>query len=63
MDAALTAFQYKLELLQRYMAYRDLPNHLQKRIISFYDYQWDLLKGADEEKVRYEQKNKFFHLH
>lgn len=52
MDAALTGFQYKLERLQRYMHYRKLPHHLQSRIFSFYDYQWDLLKGADEEKVR-----------
>ena len=52
MDAALTGFQHKVDLLKRYMAYRDLPNRLQNRIISFYDYQWDLLKGADEEKVR-----------
>jgi len=50
MDAALTFFQRKIELIKRYMHYRRLPNSLQKRIMSFYDYQWDLLKGADEEK-------------
>lgn len=52
MDAALTAFQHKMELLKYYMQYRKLSNHLQNRITSFYDYQWDLLKGVDEEQVR-----------
>jgi len=52
MDAALTTYQNKMELIKKYMRYRQLPSNLQNRIISFYDYQWDLLKGADEEKVR-----------
>ncbi|GMH89258.1 hypothetical protein TrVE_jg3161 [Triparma verrucosa] len=48
MDAARTNFQLKMDSLKMYMVYRRLPNHLQNRINSFYDYQWDLLRGADE---------------
>ena len=51
MDAALTNFQHKLELMKWYMRYRKLPSCLQNRIVSFYDYQWDLLKGSNEEEV------------
>ena len=50
MDAARTAFQLKMDSLKMYMVYRRLPNALQNRITSFYDYQWDLLKGADEQE-------------
>lgn len=50
MDAALTQFQQKLELTKKYTRYRRLPSNLTNRIISFYEYSWDLLKGADEEK-------------
>eukprot|EP00592_Proboscia_alata_P010539 CAMPEP_0194364498 /NCGR_PEP_ID=MMETSP0174-20130528/12409_1 /TAXON_ID=216777 /ORGANISM="Proboscia alata, Strain PI-D3" /LENGTH=2019 /DNA_ID=CAMNT_0039138563 /DNA_START=856 /DNA_END=6918 /DNA_ORIENTATION=- len=50
MDAALTSFQNKVELIKIFMRYRRLPISLQKKIVSFYDYQWDLLKGANEEK-------------
>jgi len=51
MDAALTNFQRKMERIKMYMAYRQLPKQLVHRIVSFYDYQWDLLQGADEEKI------------
>jgi len=50
MDAAFTDFQRKTETIKKYMRYRRLPSNLQNRIMSFYHYQWDLLKGADEEK-------------
>ncbi len=49
-DAALTNFQRKLETVSKYMRYRRLPNDIQNRITSFYHYQWDLLRGADEER-------------
>lgn len=49
-DAALTNFQRKIATVSKYMRYRKLPNDLQNRIMSFYHYQWDLLRGADEEK-------------
>ena len=51
MDAALTNFQRKTERIKMYMAYRQLPTQLANRIVSFYDYQWDLLRGANEEKI------------
>ena len=51
MDAALTNFQRKTERIKMYMAYRQLPTQLANRIVSFYDYQWDLLRGADEEQI------------
>ena len=50
MDAARTNFQLKMDSLKMYMMYRRLPNALQNRITSFYDYQWDLLKGANEQE-------------
>ena len=51
MDAALTNFQRKMERIKMYMAYRQLPTQLANRIVSFYDYLWDLLRGADEEQI------------
>jgi voltage-gated potassium channel len=51
MDAALTKFEGKMETLGKYMRYRNIPNALQNRILSFYHYQWKLLKGADEEQL------------
>ena len=51
MDAAQTEFQNKMERIKTYMRYRVVPVRLQDRIISFYDYQWELLRGADETKV------------
>lgn len=50
-DAAFTEFQQKLETINRYMRYRRLPDDLQSRILTFYRYQWDTLKGVDEEKI------------
>jgi len=50
MDAARTNFQLKMDALKMYMLYRRLPLKLQNRITSFYDYQWDLLKGANEQE-------------
>lgn len=51
MDAAQTHFQNKMERIKSYMRYRRLPRELKNRIMSYYEYQWDLLKGADETKV------------
>lgn len=50
-DAAFTEFQQKMETINRYMRYRRLPKDLQSRITTFYRYQWDTLRGADEEKI------------
>ena len=49
-DASRLDFQRKMEMIKKFMRYRRLPLHLRERIQSFYDYQWDVLKGEDEEK-------------
>lgn len=51
LDASRLNFEQKIELIKKFMQYRKLPEYLQDRMLSFYDYQWALLKGADEEKV------------
>ena len=49
-DAARLGFQRKLEMIKKFMHYRCLPKDIQERVLSFYDHQWALLKGADEEQ-------------
>lgn len=51
LDASRLNFQRKMELIKKFMGYRKLPSDLQERILAFYDYQWAVLKGADEERV------------
>ena len=48
MDAARTEFDLKMDALQKYMRYRELPASLSHRIVSFYEYQWQLLQGINE---------------
>ncbi len=47
-DAPRLNFQRKMEMIKKYMRYRNLPRGLQDRVLAFYDYQWAQLKGADE---------------
>ncbi|KAL7540091.1 hypothetical protein ACHAXR_012578 [Thalassiosira sp. AJA248-18] len=49
-DHARLIFQRKMELIKKFMHYRCLPKDIQERVLSFYDHQWVLLKGADEER-------------
>ncbi|KAL9190988.1 hypothetical protein ACHAXT_000694 [Thalassiosira profunda] len=49
-DAARLGFQRKVELVKKFMRYRCLPKDIQERVLSFYDHQWSVLKGADEEQ-------------
>jgi hypothetical protein len=35
----------------KYAAYRKLPADLTNRVLSYYEYQWQLLRGVDENKV------------
>ncbi len=56
-DAAFSAYQHRTETVAKYMKYRKLPDDLQDRIMEFYRYQWDLLKGADEVKFLEELPN------
>jgi hypothetical protein len=51
LDASRLNFQRKIEVVKKFMHYRKLPANLQDRILSFYDYQWTVLKGADESEV------------
>jgi hypothetical protein len=50
-DAPRLNFQRKMEMIKKYMRYRNLPKALQDRVLAFYDYQWALLKGADESEL------------
>ena len=47
-DAPRLNYQRKMEMIKKYMRYRNLPKGLQDRVLAFYDYQWAQLKGADE---------------
>ena len=49
-DAARLSFQRKMEMIRKFMNYRSLPKDIQERVMSFYDYQWKVLRGADEEQ-------------
>ena len=51
LDASRLEFQRKIEMIKKFMQYKNLPSYLQDRILAFYDYQWTVLKGADEQKV------------
>lgn len=51
LDASRLEFQRKIEMVKKFMHYRKLPTYLQDRILAYYDYQWTVLKGADEQKV------------
>ena len=51
LDASRLEFQRKIEKVKKFMHYRKLPAYLRDRILAFYDYQWMVLKGADEQKV------------
>lgn len=50
LDASRLDFQRKIEMIQKFMNHRKLPAYLQDRILAFHDYQWTVLKGADEQK-------------
>ena len=47
-DAPRLNYQRKMEMIKKYMGYRNLPNGLQERVLAFYDYQWAILKGSNE---------------
>jgi len=49
-DAPRLNYQRKMEMIKKYMRYRNLPKGLQDRVLAFYDYQWAKLKGADEQE-------------
>ena len=51
LDSARTAHLSKISRFQKYSVYRKLPMALTNKIKSFYEYQWTLLGGLDEQKV------------
>ncbi len=50
-DLARTQFRAKLEKIQTFMQYRDVPNDLQDSIRTYYDYLWNNRRGFDESAV------------
>jgi len=52
LDEAKTLFRQKMEQMVLYMRNIRLPSAIQDRILSYYDYQWTLLEGAEEKQVR-----------
>ena len=49
-DEARLNFQRKMNTIKKFLQYRGLPRDVQERVADFYDYQWRVLKGADEEQ-------------
>jgi len=50
-DLARTQFRAKMEKIQTFMAYRDVPGDLQDSIRTYYDYLWNNRRGFDESSV------------
>lgn len=50
-DLARTQFRAKMEKIQTFMAYRDVPQDLQDSIRTYYDYLWNNRRGFDETSV------------
>ena len=50
-DAPRLNFQRKMEMINKYMSHRHLPKGLKDRVLAFYDYQWAMLKGANEAEI------------
>ncbi|XP_055334727.1 cyclic nucleotide-gated cation channel alpha-3-like [Paramacrobiotus metropolitanus] len=48
--AARKEFQAKLDNVKTYMNLRRVPDHLQKKVIKWFDYLWMTKKSSDEEK-------------
>ena len=51
LDAAKTAHLQRESNFDKYAANRRLPADLTRRVKSYFDYQWQLLGGVDEQKV------------
>ena len=44
-------FSAKLDNVKTYMSLRKVPDHLQKKVIKWFDYLWTTKKSSDEEKA------------
>ena len=50
-DLARTQFRTKMEQVQTFMHYRDVPDELQESVKQYYDYLWNNRRGFDESAV------------
>lgn len=50
-DLARTQFRAKMEKIQTFLQYRDVPQNLQDSIRTYYDYLWNKRRGFDESAV------------
>ena len=50
-DSAKIENRLKVVRFTKYASYRKLPTELTNRVLSYYEYQWQLLKGVDENSV------------
>lgn len=51
LDHKNAVFRQKMDAMNRYMSYRDLPSDLQLRVRQYYEYLWSFNKGMDEEEI------------
>ncbi len=50
-DVAKTQYKEKLDKINAFMKYRNIPSSLQKKINSYYNYLWESRRGYDESSV------------
>lgn len=50
-DLARTQFRAKMEKIQTFMQYREVPDELQDNVRTYYDYLWNNRRGFDESAV------------
>jgi voltage-gated potassium channel len=50
-DVAKTQYKEKLEKINTFLKYRDIPFSLQKKINNYYNYLWESRRGYDESSV------------
>jgi len=51
LDVAKTQFREKVENVDTFLKYRNIPGDLQKRIHDYYDYLWESRRGYEESKL------------
>jgi hypothetical protein len=51
LDVAKSQFQEKVENVDTFLKYREIPSDLQKRIHDYYDYLWESRRGYEESKL------------
>ena len=52
-DAARTRYRDQIAKLDNYSHFRNLPSELKDRIKSYYEHQWKILNGTNEDLVSY----------